>query len=82
MKVDGEKIVRTEKEVILDHPSDKEAQKEPQERPANPPSLKRPGEDSQQGAGSDDGSTPRPIVPLPPDLPPAPNGPGEIASGR
>jgi hypothetical protein len=82
MKVDGEKIVRTQREVILDHPEEKEAKQEPQVRPANAPSLKRPGEDSQPGSGSDDGSTPRPIVPLPPDLPPSPNGPGEIASGR
>ncbi|HZW80905.1 MAG TPA: hypothetical protein VFF50_10565 [Candidatus Deferrimicrobiaceae bacterium] len=82
MKVDGEKIVRTQKEVILEHPADKEAQREPQERPATAPSLKRPGEDSQPGTGADDGSNPRPIVPLPPDLPPPANGPGEMASGR
>ena len=53
MKVDGEKIVRTEKEVILDKPDeekDQEAKKEPQERPANAPSLKRPGEDSRRWA--------------------------------
>ena len=48
MKVSGEKIVRTEKEIILQQPDkekekDKEAKSEPGERPANAPSLKRPG---------------------------------------
>ena len=80
MKVDGEKIVRTQKEVILDHPE--EEAKQQQERPANAPSLKRPGEDSQPGAGADDGST-RPICSSsPPDLPSPPGGPGDMASGR
>src|SRR5208282_5572099 len=46
MKVDGEKVVRTEKEVILSKPDqDTEAKKEEQDRPANAPSLRRPGED-------------------------------------
>ena len=48
MKVGGEKIVRTEKEVILDKPDkdkDTEAKKEQEDRPANAPSLRRPGED-------------------------------------
>ena len=83
MKVDGQKIVRTEKEIVLDKiDKDQEAKKEPQERPASAPSLKRPGEDSQDGRGSDDGSNPRPVTPMPPDLPPPANGPGELVSAR
>ena len=46
MKVGGQKIVRTEKEVILEKPDkDTEAKKEQEDRPANAPSLRRPGED-------------------------------------
>jgi hypothetical protein len=46
MKVGGEKMVRTEKEVDLDtetRPS--VAQKKPEEHPVNAPTLRRPGED-------------------------------------
>jgi hypothetical protein len=47
MRVGGQKIVRTEKEVILKKPDQEEEAKkeEQQERPANAPSLRRPGED-------------------------------------
>jgi len=47
MKVDGEKVVRTEKEIDLqkEHPS--EAKAGDQSRPANAPTLKRPGESTQ-----------------------------------
>jgi hypothetical protein len=77
MKVDGKKIVRTEKEVILQRPdADKEAKTEPAERPANAPSLRRPGEDSQDVPKPADGAAPLPRVP-PPDLPQPPSGPGE-----
>jgi hypothetical protein len=85
MKVDGQKIVRTEKEVILDQTEkDKEAKKEP-EQPVNPPSLRRPGEDSQDvPKGADGGTAPPPI--MPPDLPQPPSGggggPGDLAHGR
>ncbi len=83
MKVDGQKIVRTEKEVILqrDKDKDQEAKKEPNERPANPPSLKRPGEDSDDVPKPSNGAPP-PIVMPPPDFPQPPNGPGEIVSAR
>jgi len=84
MKVGGEKIVRTEKEVILersDKDKDKEAKKEPEERPANAPTLRRPGEDSQDVPKPANGASPVPPI-APPDLPPPPGGPGEIVAGR
>ncbi len=46
MKVGGQKIVRTEKEVILEKP-DKDTEAKQTDRPANAPSLRRPGEDSE-----------------------------------
>jgi hypothetical protein len=76
MKVSGEKIVRTQKEVILDQ-SEKEAKKEPEERPANAPSLRRPGEDSQDVPKPATGASPAPPMP-PPDFPQP--GPGEIVA--
>jgi hypothetical protein len=85
MKVDGQKIVRTEKEVILEKPDrdkDQEAKTQPQERPANAPTLKRPGEDSEDGAGKDEGPSRRPVAPLPPELPSPPSGPGDIVATR
>lgn len=69
MKVGGERIVRTEKEVVLQPTEEqKEAQKEPTERPANAPSLRRPGEDSSdvpQPAGAP--------APMPPPSDPSPH---------
>ena len=66
MKIGGEKIVRTEKEVILEKPDkDAEAKREEQDRPANAPSLRRPGEDPEDA--------PKPaeeLQPLPPATPP------------
>jgi hypothetical protein len=80
MKVSGEKILRTEKEVILQPPDkDKEAKKEPTERPSNAPSLRRPGEDSQDVPKPANGQSPMPPVP-PPDLPSPPGGPGEVVA--
>jgi hypothetical protein len=81
MRVNGEKIVRTQREVILQPAeTDKEAKKEPEERPVNAPSLRRPGEDSQDVPQPAGGATPLPPAP-PPDLP-QPNGPGELASAQ
>jgi hypothetical protein len=80
MKVDGRKIVRTEKEIILDQSDkdkDKEAKKEQEEHPANAPSLRRPGEDSQDVPKPANGAAP-PLVMPPPDLPQPSGGPGEI----
>jgi hypothetical protein len=81
MKVSGEKIVRTEKEVILqDTDKDKEAKKEkaPEEHQANAPSLRRPGEDSQDVPKPANGASPAPVAP-PPDSPQPPSGPGDFA---
>src|SRR5580698_6872661 len=66
MKVDGQKIVRTEKEVILpDRDQDKEAKKE-QQAPAKAPSMRRPGEDAGDAIKPADGQSPLPPIP-PPD---------------
>ena len=72
MKVGGQKIVRTEKEVILEKP-EKEAKQE--ERPANAPSLRRPGEDADEVPKPANGANPLPPVP-PPDIPQPPGGSG------
>jgi hypothetical protein len=82
MKVGGEKIVRTEKEVILQQQDkDKEAKKEPGERPANAPSLRRPGEDSENVPKPANGASPLPPMP-PPDVPQPGGGPGEMVATR
>lgn len=74
MKVGGQKIVRTDKEIILQRP-DKEAEtKKDEDRPANAPSLRRPGEDSQDVPKPSDGASPVPVPP--PDIPPGGQGPG------
>jgi hypothetical protein len=79
MRVGGEKIVRTEKEVILEHPDkDTEAKKEQEDRPANAPSLRRPGEDSDNAPKPTDGVAP-PLPMPPPDLP-QPPGPGDLVA--
>lgn len=80
MKVGGEKIVRTEKEVILQQ-ADREAKKEQEQRPAKAPSLRRPGEDSEDVPRPANGASPLPPVP-PPDLPQPSGGPGEIVGTR
>jgi hypothetical protein len=75
MKVSGEKIVRTAKEVDLTPQKNAEAKQE-QQRPANAPSLRRPGEDSKDVPNANDGATPMTPQP-PPDIPQqAPPGPG------
>jgi hypothetical protein len=84
MKVGGEKIVRTEKEVILAKPDQEaEAKKEEQDRPANAPSLRRPGEDSENVPKPVDGVSPLPPA-TPPDMPSPPHdpGPGEMVGRR
>lgn len=84
MKVGGEKIVRTEKEIILeptDKDKDKEAKKEQVERPRIAPTMRRPGEDSQDVPKPANGASPVPPV-APPDPPQTPNGPGEIVAGH
>ena len=85
MKVGGEKIVRTEKEVILPKPEDQEAKREEQDRPANAPSLRRPGEDSENAPKPADSVNPMPPS-APQDMPAPPRGsdpgPGQIVPGR
>jgi hypothetical protein len=84
MKVGGEKIVRTEKEIILEKPDkDTEAKKEQEDRPANAPSLRRPGEDTENVPKPADGVSPVPIAP-PPDIPQPSGqpGPGDIVASR
>jgi hypothetical protein len=76
MKVGGEKIVRTAKEVELNQPDkNSQAKQEQEPRPANAPSLRRPGEDSQDVPNPANGASPMP--PPPPDVPqqtpPGPN---------
>ena len=84
MKIGGEKIVRTEKEVILDKPDkDTEAKKQQEERPANAPSLRRPGEDVDQVPKPAGGINSAPPM-SPPDVPQAPGspGPGDVFGGH
>ncbi len=77
MKVSGEKIVRTAKEVELNQPDKNAQSKQEQEpRPANAPSLRRPGEDSQDVPNPSNGAAaPTPPSP-PPDIPQQGPGPG------
>ena len=67
MKVDGEKIVRVEKEVDLAAAT---VAKKQAERPANAPTLRRPGEEMPDSNPANPSSTP-PMAPVPP-----PSGPG------
>jgi len=77
MKVGGKKIVRTEKEIILEKPDkDEEAKKE--EKPANAPSLRRPGEPSDDVPKAPDPSGSVPLPMPPPDVPQPGGGPGEM----
>jgi hypothetical protein len=81
LKAGGEKILRTEREVIF-QPSDREAKKEqPEESPANPPSLRRPGEDPQAVPRPSDQASPLPPIP-PPDLPQPGSGPTLMVGTR
>jgi len=78
MTVDGQKIVRTEKEVDLPSAETEVAQKKPAEKPANAPTLRRPGEQPEYptNSGSSGGSTNSPSNnPYPtPDGTPSPTG--------
>ena len=81
MKIGGEKVVRTDKEVILQKPDqDQEAKREEdQVRPANAPSLRRPGEDAAQAPKPASGIAP---VPPPPTVPQPQGTPGPGGNGR
>ncbi|MBZ5683169.1 MAG: hypothetical protein LAO24_24020 [Acidobacteriia bacterium] len=83
MKVGGEKLVRTEKEVVLDQPDkEKQAKQEQEELPANAPSLRRPGEDAGDVPKPANGASP--VPPIVPDAPhpQGPPGPGEVIATR
>jgi hypothetical protein len=77
MKVGGEKVVHTEKEVELEQPTVAKSSGEPQPRPANAPSLRRPGEEvdpASPGAGNRAPASLPPPDPLGQDGPaPPPN---------
>jgi hypothetical protein len=75
MKVGGEKILRTEKEVILQKPETEEAKKQDEVRPANAPSLRRPGEAAEDAPKPADVGSPTPVTP-PPTIPDPPGNPG------
>jgi hypothetical protein len=85
MKVGGQKIVRTEKEVILEKPDKDTEAKKDEDRPANAPSLRRPGEDQENVPKPADGVNPMPPA-APPDMPAPPHGsdpgPGAIVPAR
>ncbi len=68
MKVNGEKIVRTEKEVDLgNEPTLAKSKDEPDLRPANAPTLRRPGEDGGPNQHpADSGPTVDPTTPAGP----------------
>lgn len=78
MKVGGQKIVRTEKELILERP-DKDTEAKQEDRPASAPSLRRPGEDTEDVPKPAGDAAPMPIPP--PTPPPGEPGPGDIIAG-
>jgi hypothetical protein len=68
IKVNGEKIVKTEKEVDLGGPTvASAAQKE--NKPTKAPTLRRPGEEPPPSSGSNSGGGPVPPIPDPPAPP-------------
>ncbi|MGC2193256.1 MAG: hypothetical protein WA628_01185 [Terriglobales bacterium] len=76
MKVDGTKLVKTEKELSLD-PVTKVAQQQDEPKPAGAPTLRRPGEESDNPAGPANvgvpGKVPRPSRMPDPDPTSTPN---------
>ena len=78
MKVDGEKVVRTEKEVIFE-PQPSVAKGQPADRPPNAPSLRRPGEEIPTAPTAAPTGKPMPMPP-PPDTGTPPSGPNVVAT--
>jgi len=68
MKVGGEKVVRTEKEVDVNGPTVASAAAQKEDKPTKAPSLRRPGEEapSAHPSGGRSNPTPVPDVPQPP----------------
>jgi hypothetical protein len=75
MKVGGQKIVRTEKEITLPRPDTEAEAKKEEERPPSAPSLRRPGETPENVPKPADSASPTPPAP-PPDIPQPPGGSG------
>jgi len=74
MKVDGEKIVRTEREVDLPQAEVAKKTEQPDFKPANAPSLRRPGEEPDPDSPRANGPSAAPPAGPPPDIgPPPPN---------
>jgi hypothetical protein len=71
MKVDGQKIVRVDKEVDLGAPTVAHKQEDHQERPANAPTLRRPGEDMPETTPANSASPPPMNAPPPSSGPPS-----------
>jgi len=72
MKVGGEKVVRTEKEVDVNGPTVASAAAQKEDKPTKAPTLRRPGEEAPSSRPSGGGSNPTqvPDVPQPPGQPP------------
>jgi len=64
MKVDGQKIVRVDKEIDLGAPT---VARKQEERPANAPTLRRPGEEMPESNPANPSSTPPMGAPQPTD---------------
>jgi hypothetical protein len=80
MKVDGQKTVRVEKEIDLGETT--VAKKQPEERPANAPTLRRPGEEMPDSTPQNPSMIPPMGAPQPPPGPSSPGGdPGPQFSG-
>jgi len=77
MKVDGTKLVRTEKQVDVKPTGVSLAKKEQEKRPAHAPTLRRPGEKPELGTGSDTmpSGSPMPPPDTTPGAPQPPNSP-------
>jgi hypothetical protein len=78
MKVDGEKLVRTEKEVNIESPTVAKTSSEPAVRPPGAPSLRRPGEEPDPSSPTSKPAggpapMPRPTSPDPGSQTPVPN---------
>lgn len=78
MKVDGQKVVRVEKEVDLGAPT---VARKQEEHPANAPTLRRPGEEMPETNRENPSRTPPPMGVPPPNDPgkdPSPNWVGQL----
>jgi len=71
MSVDGNKIVRTEKEVDLPSKEDELAQQKPVQKPQAAPTLRRPGEEPEFPTTTSSQRTTRPQDPNNPNNPPS-----------